>query len=241
MTVLVPLAHGIVGREDLPIEPLGLRLGRRCGARRSRSSRSRSSGRRRGSSCATERVVLRVPRIVEVLCGPIGIALFGVVVWAGPRRRAVADRQPRADVHLRPVLGRHPGAERCCSATSSGRSTRGARSAAAPGGSPSASRRAACPRRCRTPRGWAAGRRSSGSSASRGSSSSTRPPRRPEHAGDPGARLRRGAARRDEPLRRRGVDARRRRLRRLLPPVRRLSPLHWQRPAAVRAPAAVGR
>lgn len=80
--LLVPLAHGIVGREDLPIEPwvFGwaaasvLVISFVAPAILWPSPRlEHTTGWR----------VLGVPRIVEVLCGLIGIALFGVVVWAG--------------------------------------------------------------------------------------------------------------------------------------------------------------
>jgi hypothetical protein len=76
------LAHGIVGREDLPI-PRWL-FGWAATAvlvvsfvalavlwPTARLERAR------------ERDVLRVPRALEIVCGAIGVALFAVVVWAG--------------------------------------------------------------------------------------------------------------------------------------------------------------
>ena len=82
--------------------------------------------------------------VTEVLAGAIGVGLLGLDHLDRLRRRADADRQLGADVHLRDLLGRAGSARASCSATSSGRSTPGGRSP----GRPASSRRA-LPARCR--------------------------------------------------------------------------------------------
>jgi hypothetical protein len=76
------LAHGIVGREDLPI-PRWL-FGWAATAVLVISFVGLAvlwpSARLEKSS---ERVLLRVPGVLEVVCGAIGVALFAIVVWAG--------------------------------------------------------------------------------------------------------------------------------------------------------------
>ena len=84
----------------------------------SRSSRSSTSG---GCSACRWRSTWSAARWAS--------SLFAVVVYAGFDGTAGGDREPRADGHLRPVLGRAPVSSACCSATSSGCSTRGGRSA----------------------------------------------------------------------------------------------------------------
>ena len=83
-SVLAPdaLAHGVVGREDLPI-PRWL-FGWAATAVLVLSfvalavlwPQPRLEG-------AREREVLRVPRALDVLAGAFGVAIFGIVVWAG--------------------------------------------------------------------------------------------------------------------------------------------------------------
>ena len=82
MTLLLPLAHGIVGREDLPIEPWVFGWAAASVLVISFVALAILWPAPRLED-ATEREVLRVPRIVEILCGLVGVALFGVVVWAG--------------------------------------------------------------------------------------------------------------------------------------------------------------
>jgi hypothetical protein len=82
VTLLAPLAHGIVGREDLPIEPWVFGWAAASVLVISFVALAILWPAPRLER-ATERPVLLVPRIVEVVCGLIGIALFGVVVWAG--------------------------------------------------------------------------------------------------------------------------------------------------------------
>ena len=156
-----------------PADPaLAVRLGRR---RRARRLVRRAGGPVAEAAAGEreEREVLRVPQVVEVLCGAVGIALFGLVVWAGLAGAQSADREPRADVRLRRLLELHPGPQPAVrrrvprvQPVAGARPRRGwVAQRVAP---------AACPRRCRTPSGSAAGRRSLGTSRSRGSSSPTR-------------------------------------------------------------------
>ena len=82
MTALVPLAHGIVGREDLPIEPWVFGWAAAAVLVISFVALAILWPSPRLENPA-ERPVLRVPLAVEILCGVIGVALFGIVVWAG--------------------------------------------------------------------------------------------------------------------------------------------------------------
>ena len=164
-------AHGLVGRQDLPIPRWLFAWGAAVVLVASfvalavlwREPRLEGAGERR---------VLRVPALLEVLAGVLGVAAFVVVVWAGlaGTQTATANLAPTTiyvifwvgipilslllgDVFraLQPLAGGRP----------RGALGRGARP-----------RRHACPSRCRTPRGWAAGPPRRASSSSPGSSSS---------------------------------------------------------------------
>ena len=91
------LAHGIVGREDLPIPRELFVWGATIVLVVSFVGLALLWPRPRLED-ARERAVLAVPRAVEILCGAIGVALFGVVVWAG-----LAGVQ-NAQVNLVPVF-----------------------------------------------------------------------------------------------------------------------------------------
>ena len=76
------LAHGIVGREDLPIPREFFIWGATIVLVVSFVGLALLWPKPRLEE-ARERAVLNVPRVVEVLCGLIGVVLFGIVVWAG--------------------------------------------------------------------------------------------------------------------------------------------------------------
>ena len=78
----LPVAHGIVGREDLPIPKVAFIYAATVVLVLSFLALASLWPRPRLED-PQEREVLRVPRVVQVLCGLIGAALFGVVVWAG--------------------------------------------------------------------------------------------------------------------------------------------------------------
>ena len=137
-----------------------------------------------------------------------------------PGRHRQPERQPRADGGLRRLLGRRPVRRRCCSATCSGCSARGGRSAARPAGSPRGSRAARCRSRSPYPERLGHWPAAAGLFAFAICELCWAAAKRPGAARGADARLPRDA-RRDEPLRRRAVDAPRRRVRRL---VRRCSP-----------------
>ena len=51
-------------------------------------------------------------RPVEIICGAIGVFLFGLTIYAGLRGTREHDRELRADLHLRDLLARAGAAER---------------------------------------------------------------------------------------------------------------------------------
>ena len=156
----------------------------------------------------------------------------------GLRGHSVGDRQPRADVHLRGLLGGDPVRHRAAR-----RRLRGLQPVAGGGARRRLGLRARAPRR-RAARadglpamaGTLAGR--AGDPGLRVGRAGLRQQGRPQPAGDDGAALCRGAARRDEPLRHRRVVAQRRRVRRVLPAVLDALAAALARAHAVRAPAA---
>ncbi len=75
-------AHGIVGREDLPIPKVVFVYAATVVLVVSFLALAFLWPKPRLEAPA-DRVVLRVPRAVEVLCGLVGVALFAIVVWAG--------------------------------------------------------------------------------------------------------------------------------------------------------------
>lgn len=77
-----PLAHGIVGREDLPIPRQAFFIGATVVLVASFVALATLWQSPRFEE-ERERRVLGVPRAVEALCGAIGVAVFGVVVYAG--------------------------------------------------------------------------------------------------------------------------------------------------------------
>ena len=234
------LAHGLVGKQDLPIPRWLFAWARRGGARgllrRPRRAvaapapggraRARRADGPRGAGGAVRR-----PGRGRLRRRRVG----------GLRGHADGDRQPRADGHLRRLLGgdpvRHAAARR---------RLRGLQPVAGDGARRRVALRARAPRR-RAARadglpgvaGALAGR--AGDPGLRVGRAGLRQQGRSQPAGDDGAALRRRAARRDEPLRHRGVVAQRRRVRRVLPPVLDALAAALARAHAVRAPAAVRR
>ena len=79
---LVVLAHGIVGREDLPI-PRWLFLYAAVAVLVASFAALAVLWPEPRLEEARARVVARVPRVLEVLAGTIGVALLGLVVYAG--------------------------------------------------------------------------------------------------------------------------------------------------------------
>ena len=214
------LAHGLVGRQDLPIPRWLFALGRRASSSSSRSSRSPCCGPSRGSRTRASAACSRVPALLELARRRGRRRRLRRGRLRRPRGLADRDREPRADGHLRDLLGRHPDRSARCSATSS---------------------RAFNP--------WRASRAASAGSRGRVAGGRLPAPMAyPERLGrwpaaigilafawvelvyvdrdDPSAlavlalALRRDPARRHEPLRDRDVDAQRRRVRRLLRPLR---------------------
>ena len=77
------LAHGIeAGREDLPIPPQAFVIAAATVLALSFAGLALLWPTAR-LEAVSERRLFAVPRVLEVLCGTIGIALFAVVVWAG--------------------------------------------------------------------------------------------------------------------------------------------------------------
>ena len=76
------LAHGIVGREDLPIPRLVFAWSATAVLVISFIALATLWPKARLEH-AGEREAFAVPRAVEVLCGIVGVAIFAVVVWAG--------------------------------------------------------------------------------------------------------------------------------------------------------------
>jgi hypothetical protein len=84
--VLAPdtaLAHGIVGREDLPIPRWLFGWAATAVLVLSFVALAILWPAPRLEEEREERVVLRVPRALEVLCGALGVVVFVLVVWAG--------------------------------------------------------------------------------------------------------------------------------------------------------------
>ncbi len=75
-------AHGVGGREDLPI-PKQAFIGAAAAVLALSFVALAALWPKARFEQPRGRDVLRVPRVVEVLCGAIGVALFGVVVYAG--------------------------------------------------------------------------------------------------------------------------------------------------------------
>ena len=167
-----------------------------------------------------ERDWWRYPRWLEPLCGAVGVGLFVVVVYAGIAGAQLPYSNLAPTWIYVVVLGRPGVPLGARSATSSGPSTRGARSRAPPPGSRARVRGGdRRPRAAALPgvaRALAGGGRDPRASPGSSSCSSHDGARRAQHAGLPRARLRVGAADRHEPLRDRDLERSRRRLRRLL-------------------------
>jgi hypothetical protein len=78
----LPLAHGIVGREDLPISKTWFLVGATVVLVVSFVALATLWQQPRLEDLRERRVV-RVPRVVEVLCGALGVGAFAIVVYAG--------------------------------------------------------------------------------------------------------------------------------------------------------------
>jgi hypothetical protein len=76
------LAHGIVGREDLPLDRVFFVWGAVAMLVASFVGLAVLWPKPQLED-APERQVARIPRVLDVLAGAIGVALFGVLVWAG--------------------------------------------------------------------------------------------------------------------------------------------------------------
>ena len=76
------VAHGIVGREDLPVPKVVFLYAATVVLVLSFVALAFLWPRPR-LEAPEERDVLRVPRVVEALCGLLGVAIFAIVVWAG--------------------------------------------------------------------------------------------------------------------------------------------------------------
>ena len=113
-------------RQAGPADPA---LAVRVGARRSCSSRRSSAlavlWADAAAAAGPRAPPLRVPRVLEVLAGALGVAAFAFVVYAGFAGTQAATANLAADRRLRRLLGRHPVRSASCSATSSAPSTRG--------------------------------------------------------------------------------------------------------------------
>ena len=198
---------------------------RRCSAPRRRpcsscrSWRSPRAGRSRGWSTCASAPLFRIPLAVEVACGAIGVAVFARRRLRGPGRHRVPAGQPGADGRLRRLLGRRPvplAADRrlvpavqpvARARPGDGVDRRSALARGADGGVPVSRAARALARRAGDPR-----------LRDLRAVLGDRP--RPRAAGDPDAGLRVRAARGPGRLRRRGVVAPRRRVRRLVRAVR---------------------
>ena len=79
---IAPLAHGIVGREDLPISKTWFLVGATAVLVVSFVALA-TLWQQPKLEDPRERRLLRVPRVVEMLCGALGVAVFAIVVYAG--------------------------------------------------------------------------------------------------------------------------------------------------------------
>ncbi|CAA9286890.1 MAG: hypothetical protein AVDCRST_MAG54-4109, partial [uncultured Actinomycetospora sp.] len=76
------IAHGIVGREDLPVPKIVFLYAATVVLVVSFVALAFLWPRPR-LEAPEDRVLFRVPRVVGVLCGLVGVAIFAIVVWAG--------------------------------------------------------------------------------------------------------------------------------------------------------------
>ena len=199
--VVPPIAHGLVGRTDLPIPAWLFGWGAAvvlvavvrarwpcCG--RSRAWRVRASG----ASCTC-------PRGWRSRAALIGIALFVLVVYAGFEGAQVDDREPQRRPSSTCCSGSGCCRCRCCSATCSRSSTRGAPSAARPAGSSSRLAGDALPEPMAYPEKLGRWPAAIGILCFAWLELVSHEPLGPVDARGPHPGLRRGPARRDEPLR----------------------------------------
>ena len=153
---MLVIAHGIVGRADLPI-PEAL-FGAAAAAVLVVSFLALAAGWSEPRlETIRERPLFRIPIALEVVLGALGVAAFAVTVYAG-----LAGTDSQQD-NLAPT------------AVYVGVSARGGRSAGRRAGSRAGCRAASRPSRSRTPTGSATGRPPSGSSRSSSASCAGRP------------------------------------------------------------------
>ena len=187
---------------------------------------------------AASAALLRVPRVLEVLCGALGVAVVRArASTPGSPASQTGDGEPRCRRCLRRLLGRRSRSRRCCSATCSRRSTRGAPWPRRGLGWP-ARVGGALPAPLAYPAWLGRWPAAFGILAFAWLELVYTEPRRPAQLAIARAGLRGDPARRHEPLRDRAVDAQRRRVRRRLRPLRAARAAALGPARAVPAPAA---
>ena len=144
---VLPLAHALVARQDLPIPAWLFAWGASIvlivsffalsAAWREPASRTNTGAPLGGG---VSRALLGLP--AQILCGALGVFLLGVAVYAGLKGTEAPDRNFAVTFVFVTCLARLPGRSASSSATSSSPSTRGGRSAA-PSAARSGDRRAA--------------------------------------------------------------------------------------------------
>ena len=233
------LAHGIVGRTDLPI-PVWLfgwaaavvlivsfvALGSLWPTARLQE--------------VTLRPLFRLPVAVDVVLGIVGVVAFGAVVyaaWPACRMRSATWPRPSSTCSS----GSASWLRACCSGTSSGCSARGARLPGPPPGPSRKVSRREPPPVLEYPAWLGRWPAAIGHPRLRLRRAGLPQPRRPLAARDHGAHLRRGDARRHGLVRHRHLERARRSVRRLLRPLRTAVRVHASRRPAPAAPAPVRR